>query len=217
MNTDEKTCPECAETIKAAAKVCKHCGHRLEPSDAQNATAPSHKQSASTLDIFHCPSCKKPTPEKAGKCRHCGNKFTSSEAVETGGSGERKSWAENTFEGNPKPLLAGCGIIALMVGGLLLSQCVNAEPEKEAVTESSSSESHADNFDQYYAAQQNLKAMLKDGDAAKFEGLFLSRIGGGNLGTSIYRWQNVAWDDSLLPDSGGSRCVNRDFSDYRII
>ena len=37
------------------------------------------------------------------------------------------------------------------------------------------------------------------------------------LGTSIYRWQNVAWDDSLLPDSGGSRCVNRDFSDYRII
>ena len=39
----------------------------------------------------------------------------------------------------------------------------------------------------------------------------------GKLGTSIYRWQNVAWDDSLLPDSGGSRCVNRDFSDYRII
>ncbi len=29
MNDDEKVCPECAETIKAAAKVCKHCGHRL--------------------------------------------------------------------------------------------------------------------------------------------------------------------------------------------
>lgn len=24
-------CPECAETILAAARVCKHCGHRLEP------------------------------------------------------------------------------------------------------------------------------------------------------------------------------------------
>lgn len=26
---DTMTCPECAETIKAAAKVCRYCGHRL--------------------------------------------------------------------------------------------------------------------------------------------------------------------------------------------
>lgn len=26
-----RRCPECAETILAAAHVCKHCGHRLEP------------------------------------------------------------------------------------------------------------------------------------------------------------------------------------------
>lgn len=31
MNDDETTCPECAETIKSAAKVCKHCGFRLPP------------------------------------------------------------------------------------------------------------------------------------------------------------------------------------------
>lgn len=29
MKMDEKICPMCAETIKKAALVCKHCGHRF--------------------------------------------------------------------------------------------------------------------------------------------------------------------------------------------
>jgi hypothetical protein len=28
---DERACPLCAETILAAAKVCKHCGHDVPP------------------------------------------------------------------------------------------------------------------------------------------------------------------------------------------
>jgi len=28
---DEKTCPECGETVKAAAKLCRFCGTRFEP------------------------------------------------------------------------------------------------------------------------------------------------------------------------------------------
>ncbi|MGO4339011.1 zinc ribbon domain-containing protein [Labrys sp. KB_33_2] len=29
LQTDTKVCPDCAETIRAAAKVCRFCGHRL--------------------------------------------------------------------------------------------------------------------------------------------------------------------------------------------
>ena len=29
-NLEEQTCPRCAETIKAAANVCRYCGHEFE-------------------------------------------------------------------------------------------------------------------------------------------------------------------------------------------
>ena len=33
-----RACPQCAETIKAAAQKCRHCGSRVEPLQAQNVT-----------------------------------------------------------------------------------------------------------------------------------------------------------------------------------
>ena len=40
---DSMTCPRCAETIKAAAKVCRFCGHRFDD-DGDPSTAPRFLQ-----------------------------------------------------------------------------------------------------------------------------------------------------------------------------
>lgn len=44
MDADKKTCPDCAETVKRAARVCKHCGCRFDVADttclAGNIVAP---------------------------------------------------------------------------------------------------------------------------------------------------------------------------------
>lgn len=57
MNDDETTCPQCAETIKAAAKVCKHCGYRI--GDANTVTAPVAGDEQPT-EPLHAPMQFKP-------------------------------------------------------------------------------------------------------------------------------------------------------------
>jgi hypothetical protein len=57
MNDDEAACPQCAETIKAAAKVCKHCGYRI--GDANTVTAPVASDEQPT-EPLHAPMQFKP-------------------------------------------------------------------------------------------------------------------------------------------------------------
>lgn len=63
MNDDETTCPQCAETIKAAAKVCKHCGYRTD--NASAATDPIVSTRPPT-EPLHAPMKFKPWYAVAG-------------------------------------------------------------------------------------------------------------------------------------------------------
>jgi hypothetical protein len=57
MNDDETTCPQCAETIKAAAKVCKHCGYRIDGTDV---AADPHAGKPQPTGPLHAPTQFKP-------------------------------------------------------------------------------------------------------------------------------------------------------------
>lgn len=56
MSPDEKTCPHCAETVKAAAVKCKHCGSELPPPPpSQLDDAPKkEKKKASCGEMLGC-------------------------------------------------------------------------------------------------------------------------------------------------------------------
>lgn len=52
--SDEKTCPHCAETVKAAALKCKHCGSELIPSSPLPADDEPEKKKASYGQMLGC-------------------------------------------------------------------------------------------------------------------------------------------------------------------
>ena len=43
MRKDRKTCPDCAEMVRAEAKVCRFCGYRFSVEEMQNAADHAHR------------------------------------------------------------------------------------------------------------------------------------------------------------------------------
>ncbi|MGH2959649.1 MAG: zinc ribbon domain-containing protein [Solirubrobacterales bacterium] len=55
-----KTCPDCAETIKAEARICRHCGHEFPDAQsiqAQRVVEAPHPSGLPRSDSLRCPSC----------------------------------------------------------------------------------------------------------------------------------------------------------------
>ena len=46
-----RTCPECAETVKAKAKVCKHCGYRFSDWEAMQQRVQQNEQKKIDIGI----------------------------------------------------------------------------------------------------------------------------------------------------------------------
>jgi ribosomal protein S27E len=86
-----KKCPDCAETILADAKVCKHCGYRFTPTNASDAapippmpppyrppTAPPKQPSGESTKIkcHHCEHVQAvPLSQQTFACEECGTKL----------------------------------------------------------------------------------------------------------------------------------------------
>jgi hypothetical protein len=60
VNPDEKLCPDCAETVKAAARKCRFCGYEFFPAPALSPSAAS-----TTLALPSVAPPSAPSPELA--------------------------------------------------------------------------------------------------------------------------------------------------------
>jgi len=118
MNSGEKSCPDCAETIKSAAMVCRFCGFRMNNMRGslpqyvqQQEQQPSPVLEERANDQFHCPYCNKVANEERGICGHCQHWFAEGHPKQ----GQQATWNELTFE---KPAAAIIGGIVVIIGVL---------------------------------------------------------------------------------------------------
>jgi hypothetical protein len=94
MNTDEKQCPYCAETIKATAVKCKHCKSDLPLEKAEEIKR--------EVVLKPCPFCAENIVVKSEKCPHCESKLIQTEEIKLINSGPNhkinKITGDNTVE-----------------------------------------------------------------------------------------------------------------------
>lgn len=68
-----KTCPDCAEEVQQAARVCRFCGYRFAGADAAEASEVAASLAAKQLKT--CPDCSEQINLVASSCPSCGYDF----------------------------------------------------------------------------------------------------------------------------------------------
>ena len=153
MVPDETTCPDCAETIKIAARVCKHCGFRLQPTSEH-----------SLVEKASAPPTKGGLPSLAAAWEH-------SPPVRFKGLG-----LPMAFTG----LIGALLFVGFAVNGFDLSSEQEGQgvPPPRLIPPRSESEKAGVAMGE---AKATLNAALRDGDSATYRNLFVSRDNGGRL------------------------------------
>lgn len=73
LGSTEKTCPDCAEISKAAARICWKCHYEFKKVDAP-APATNQRLASISVDVQLCPTCGIPQNPTERFCR-CGHDF----------------------------------------------------------------------------------------------------------------------------------------------
>jgi hypothetical protein len=134
-SADERTCPDCAETIKTAAKVCKHCGLRFPAKTAATAS-PKPVKRIDPAPLYRCPHCSKPTSKAIGYCIHCDHSFRKS-AGPTNGEGDSSGEARRGPKSNggsgssATRLVMGVTLCGALIWGVNSCSSSRAESERQ--------------------------------------------------------------------------------------
>lgn len=123
VSTDSKTCPDCAEHVKAAARICRFCGHRFEVApfpaaapreeSSQPAAARSRALVIAALTVLGVAAALiavvilAAAPDDRARSRFSTSRFESR-------AGERASWGV--------PAAAAIGITGIGVAAILLAR-----------------------------------------------------------------------------------------------
>lgn len=114
MASDERTCPECAETIKAAAKVCRYCGYRI----ADNQHASSNDDQAAQVSPASIKQVEQTLPDAV----HSSASDKGASQKPTGASPPNGiGWWDRTFDDGPGAKRGCLGSMALLAVVLCLT------------------------------------------------------------------------------------------------